>query len=768
MKKSLGKKFGIWMACVLLLLVGCQEEAKDQKDSRSLSKSASEESSEALEILEDVENSDKDNTLDAYMAVTRHALLIEADDKAGGERYVMSVGNAIGQSQGVSCGQHAYGSAENSWRELCIARESGEEIRKRCEYPGGEKMTVYGIGSIWDSNDVLVFAAEPTSDGRHRLSFFDVDETLQIKNEAEVNFFINDEVTYQFAKSCKKDADGRIHVITNIATKDPEIEMIWWFYFVMDETGNKLFEWQDEGLQWPELSFDANGNVILQTRTYHLGRIQPSDRHYLYRWDKDGDGMKLLYEIPVTEENFEWRYYMPSEETVLTVNPKGIYGTREGIEEELYIWGRHGIGVSRIMDLQQTKDGRIQVIYESNDKYWYLSLKETGEKKEVTEVELVTSSSQKDIYQSAANEFNKRFPSYHVSVRDDYDEKLLLTKLIAGDGPVLIDTYLTGFEEQKKLWMPLDNLFTQLGLDGELMEDAVKAGEIDGRLYGVVSNFWIETVVTKIKGSGHWGYKEFLALIKEKPIQAISDHPAGNQGLLLFSDFFNHGLEDNYYLSPEEGLKTDEFLELLDLADEYCANDSLMPMDDSLWPEGGVLCHRVAITKPEYLEAFRMFYGEDVCFVGYPSNEGKGHYLCTISPLTVRNTASVKEKAAALAFIRYLLSEEVQREASKSRNFKFSVRKDVLNAQIRGMEGGTIQYINGYPAIKIKEQPDYEKDEEIFWELIKGSSPKKVFPKELRNVVYGELEEYFGGSISQDMLVDRLKSRIWLYLEEQK
>ncbi len=768
MKKKLGKKFVIW-AIILLLLSGCDSALKAQKDLQASEENFTEKPLEELEILEEVGNAAADNTLDAYMAIARHSLIITADDKAGGENYVWPVGCAIGQSQGVYCGRHAYDTFEKCWNELCIAKNSGADVREKFTYSDEKSMIVWRIGSVWESNDILLFVAETTADDSHRLSFLETDETMQIKRETEVKFFVNDEIRYQFADRCKKDSDGRIHIITNMATKNPNDEFIPWQYYVMDEEGNRLFTWQDEGLFSPELSFDADGNVILHARTYHLGRLLPEDRHYLLRWDEDEGSMKTLVEIPMTDENMEWFISLAEEGTVLTANQKGICRTTDGIEEELYVWSKHGISVSYIHELQQTKDGRMQVIYESNGVYWYLSLEETGEKSEITELELAVSSNMKDVYQSAANEFNKRFPSYHVSVRDDYDEKLLLTKLITGDGPVLIDTYLTGFEEQEKLWMPLDNLFTQLGLDGELVEDAMKAGEINGRLYGVVSNFWIQTVITKEKNSGHWDYEEFLSLVREKPVSAIANYQSGDCGLTLFSDILNHGMEDNYFLSTELGggsFETREFQELLDLAGRYYASSELRPEDEMLWPEGGALCHRVTITKPEELEAYRLFYGEDAYFVGYPSKEGSGHYLCSVSPLTIRNTASVKEKAAALAFLKYLLSEEVQKLASKALNFNFSVRKDILKAQIRGMDGGTVLYMSGYPTIKIPDKPDYAKDEQIFYDLLERATPQKPMPKELRSILYEELREYLDGTITRDALVDHLKKRVGLWLDE--
>lgn len=767
-------KFIVKMVAVvagMILLAGCQKEtSKEGVAALTPEDGISAEVSKEAEILEELKNAEVDNTLDAYMAVAKVSLRIAADDKANGEMTLGEMGSAVGNSRGIYFAKHLYDTAEKSWDEIRYATESGEGISKKFEFAQNGKATPWSIGSIWESDDFLAFITDWSS-GERELAFLELDGELNTKKRIAADFFIREEFRYESALSCKKDRAGKIHAVTNFFTTREDGGLDYWKYYVMDESGNKLFEWHDDALEEPKLIFDAGGRVILQTCTYHLGELDESDMHVLYAWDEGTGEMKTLTEIPMTGENRYWYYAMPEEGVILTVNTKGIYRTRDGIEEELYVWGRHGISVSFVEDLMQTSDGRIQVIYVSNGTRWYASLKETGDKREITEIELAVSASMMQTCQSAANEFNKRYPAYHVSVKDDYDEKQLLTKLIAGDGPVLIDTALTGFEGQEKLWMPLDNLFEQLGMDGDLVEKAMTIGEIDGRLYGVVSSFWIETVVTKAKSSGHWDYEEFMKCVREKPIDAIVNYDAGDKGLTLFSNLLNHGLEDNYFLNVSLGGKSfegREFQELLELAGRYFEREEVKAEDERLWPEGGVLCNRVSITKPEDLEAFRLFYGKDACFVGYPSKDGAGHYLSAVSPLTIRDTASVKEKAAALTFIRYLLSEEVQKEASKGKNFFLSVRKDVLSEQIRGMEGGTVIQKYGYPEIKLKDKLDYETDEKMLYELLDQSAPQKYFPKELRDIIFGELGDYFSGAIAKDALVDHLKNRVGLYLNENR
>ena len=359
---------------------------------------------------------------------------------------------------------------------------------------------------------------------------------------------------------------------------------------------------------------------------------------------------------------------------------------------------------------------------------------------------------------------------FHITVRDDYDEKQLITKLTAREGPVLIDSSILGFEQYKNLWMPLGNLFVQLGIEKELIPNAMKLGEIDGELYGVISNFWIETVITKSVNARHWDYDEFMKLVREKPIKAISNYQNGDKGMLLFTSLLNHGLEDNYFLNKELGGKSfasKEFYALLELAEKYYGEGALGQQDAVLWPEGDTLCHLIDISKPEDLELYKAVYGEELYFAGYPSRQGQGHYLNAMEPLTIRNTAGTKEKAIALTFMKYLLSEEVQKEAGRDHNFFLSVRRGVLGKQVQGVERGMEVTKYGYAPFKIMDDPDTETDEKMLFELIDSSSPRKYFPKELRDIIYGELNEYFEGMITKDALSDHLENRVSLYLNEE-
>ena len=125
------------------------------------------------------------------------------------------------------------------------------------------------------------------------------------------------------------------------------------------------------------------------------------------------------------------------------------------------------------------------------------------------------------------------------------------------------------------------------------------------------------------------------------------------------------------------------------------------------------------------------------------------------------------EKAAAAAFINLCLSYEGQVQAAKDLNFGLSIRRDVLEEQITAMNGDTVAYISGFGETRLGSKLDIDLDREILLDMIEKAKPKKYFPKELRDVIFEELDGYFSGTITEDMLIDNLESRVGLYLGER-
>ena len=136
------------------------------------------------------------------------------------------------------------------------------------------------------------------------------------------------------------------------------------------------------------------------------------------------------------------------------------------------------------------------------------------------------------------------------------------------------------------------------------------------------------------------------------------------------------------------------------------------------------------------------------------------------SPLVVRRTAAEEEKEAAMAFIRLCLSYEGQLRASKDLNFGLSARRDVLEEQIAAMAEDTAVDTLGFGQIVLGDDLDIELDRKALLDMVDKARPLRYFPMELMNIMSEELEQYFSDTITEEMVIDHLESRVGLYLEE--
>ena len=461
------------------------------------------------------------------------------------------------------------------------------------------------------------------------------------------------------------------------------------------------------------------------------------------------------------------------EKTLLYADREGIYHSDlSGKNPELlYSWKNHGIAFEDVSAMQGDGEGQISLIYKDSQGYNYLCLEPTTEEVEIRQITMAVSPGRMSAYLPMAVEFNKQYPGWHIELKSDYEESALLTELIAGKGPVLIDTFLTGFEEQEKLWEPLDDIVEKSDNREELLTNVLEMGKINGTLYGIVTDFGLRTLVTGDPNLKDWDYDALLQCIQDRPeLEAIFNFYGGDFRYYFIINYFCNGMDDTYLFDAETGtmnFDSSEFRKALELAERYCNRAEGVEPGSSL-TEGRVLCNELSIRKPEHLALYRICYGEDANYIGYPTKDGAVCFMESGSnPLAIRRSASEEEKAAAAAFIDLCLSYEAQSRAAKDVNFSLSIRRDVLEEQISAMSKETSVYASGYEQIMLGDKLNIDLDRETLLDMIEKAKPKKYFPKELRDVMYEELDRYFTGTITEDMLIDNLESRVGLYLGER-
>ena len=453
-----------------------------------------------------------------------------------------------------------------------------------------------------------------------------------------------------------------------------------------------------------------------------------------------------------------------------------VYADRNGIylynskfekENTLYEWSMHGQSVSKVYDILMDEDEKVYALVQSEDGPRYYVFEPTVEEREPLIVEFCVSAYGKDKYATAVNEFNRNHPSVIIKMKDDYDETTLLTKIIGGDGPVIVDTSLVNFLELKNYWEPLDSVYQELGITQTLNNAAISLGTIDGIMYGIVTDFAIETLACPFSNQD-LNYETFIT--KTEKTDGNVAVIAEKDRLLLATYIFDHGPNDSYFITETSKGRIVE-VEKLQRLIEYIDSIKSINSEDitkDYYLSGEVLIKPMYIKRPEELIYYKEVYKEKAKLYGYPGKENAVCYLYTPSMLAVSKNTDKKEKEVALAFVKMLLSYEFQSKMATSGRFALSVRTDVLEEQIYAVNKDT--EITGPDGIKIKIgiNPDNLQNKNELYELMQRAIPYPYdYYADYTSVIREEFLEYYDGVISKDMLIDRIRSRIGVYLQEK-
>lgn len=702
----------------------------------------------------------KDNSLDAYSAVVNTPLKVEEPEGAvwGGESSVF-----LGASRAWYFKKHLFDidRVDECWDEVAAVTAGGEKDSKGFF---DRENQVWGAGPVAGTDHYATFHYEE-GEGEKACRYFLVerDENHEAVKELPLDFLDGNDIVdvimnfIDFAVDCR----GTVHFIRYMGEG--------WQYLLISPEGETLAEYVSKGEQFDGLVPLYDGRIAFWTVTGRMEEAQSRQRTLQYLDAETGKPVVLA-----APEKSGHCFTLFDENTLLYANSEGIYRKElsRDSSELLYRWINHGITVGGVPAMQADETGRITVLYESGGDYNYLCLEPTTEEVEICKITLATTDSHSmSFYRPLVAAFNKQYPSCNIQLKGYSDKAALLTELTAGEGPVLIDTFLTGFEEQEKLWEPLDGVLEQLGVTEELVPSAMELGRIDGTLYGIVTNFRLCTLVTGEPDLKDWDYDAFLQCVEERPeLEAIFDFYGGDYGTYFIMSFLSHGIDDTCFWDEEAGtmsFDSSKFRRVLELAKKYCVREEGVQAGRSLL-EGKTLCNELRIRRPEELALCRVYYGEDANYIGYPTKDGSAHFIESGgSPLAIRRTATEEEKVVACAFIDLCLSYEAQAQAAKELNFALSVRWDMLEDQIAAMDEKSRPSLGTLGQITLGDDLNVELDRKTLLDLIDRAKPRKYFPPELRNILFEELGQYFAGDITEDMVIHNLESRVGLYFGER-
>lgn len=748
---------------LVLLLGGCgmQGSGGQQLQEQGTDRQESEEGAETVSVT-DIrtlqELSQRDNSLDVYSAV-RHAILPSERPKAelaGEFPYV-----ALGENSAACYVKYVPMNPEEERKEFAMVTTGGDENMIDLT----EDRFYAGMGTALGKDSYFLYGRSGEV-----YSIFEVDGGMNLLQEIQLDFVGRGEKEFEYIAQLVADTDGRLHAIIEKAKLADE----GWYvteeeyrYCVISAEGELLAEYVTADTV-SNLVPLYDGRVALATKQTNQGRL------LLQCMDVGANRLTTVLDCERELAKFNYYYTLMDENTLVYANAMGIYrrSLSGGEPELLYLWMNHGVTLSSVM-MMQAGENRISLVYRCEKGLGYLCIEPTTEEVELKEITIVVPSYKSDIYRLAVVEFNRRYPACHINMKsyNDNTTDALLTELNAGKGPVLIDALVTGFSDKEALWEPVEEVLQQLGVMDNLVDKAMDQGRINGTLYGVVMDFYLETVVTADKELTDWDYDRFLQLVSErKNLKAVMNSCATQDGWYFIVEFFIQSMEDNYFLDAETAatnFDSEEFRTILHLARDYCERKDFVNAVEGL-EDGQVFCNVITITQPEQLALYRFAYGDRVNYIGFPSKNGARPVIRGGDPMVMRKNATKEEKELAYAFLEILLSEEILSKATDDLNYKLSVRKDVLAEQLAGVGEWDMPYATGFEPISLEGAVDHGKDAELLYGLLEKAEPRTGFPRELYSLIAEEVQSYLEGTVTEEVVIQNLTNRVGLYLEERK
>ncbi|MCL2050624.1 MAG: hypothetical protein FWG91_02670 [Lachnospiraceae bacterium] len=513
-----------------------------------------------------------------------------------------------------------------------------------------------------------------------------------------------------------------------------------------------------------------------------------------FNWKSSGSGSLHLFSG--SDMNYDLLYY----------DLKTLYGYNlsTGISEELLNWSERDI--LNFMAHDYSNLPRIAII---NNDIYLISI-ENGRDGSPTSVILnkiqladpvrLEQSSRKEVKLAALqldqkmieviNEFNISQDEYLIKTEVysndlsfSYDNELILFNmdLAAENGPDIVllnDVMPVESYINKGVFA---DLYTFIDNDHEIsridyLENILTALERNGKLYTIAPLFSISTLAGKTADVGiniGWNWDEYNALLKQKPDDII---PIG-YAFAYFSqtDFLNSILFSNMsnyldYSEMKASFDSPDFIGLLETAAKYPVEGS--NISENSFRTGNPLLLRIDFSMFDNFRIYENYYfGEEISFVGFPSNSGR--HTAGRAEIRFAITANASEKDGAWAFARYLLTDYQDTSGSLLSGNGLPIR---LSSLERLAKAAKVKPVNGEPRVSfIYDGQEWipveignhtDEDNKKIFDLISMVTTFTGNDQQLVNIINEEAGSFFAGQKSAEEVAAIIQNRVNVYLAE--
>jgi len=362
-------------------------------------------------------------------------------------------------------------------------------------------------------------------------------------------------------------------------------------------------------------------------------------------------------------------------------------------------------------------------------------------------------------------EYNLTHEDCRVEVREygqeGFEEGLmrLNAEIVQGNGPDLLD--LSDIDVAPYISLgALTDLYPMMAADAELQPETFVPGilklyEENGHLYGIAPGYRLETIMGKsalLGDPSEWTVEKMNDVIDNLPEGSCFINNLGALGFLRI--VLQRGMDE--YVDWEAAscsFDSNQFRELLQLA-AVMDTFPVFEDDEQAIAEGKLPANRLYVSDvEEYAASSRLFQGEPVVCVGYPSPEGGGALVTPYLPVGI---CRGENQDAAWEFVKSLLSEEFQEEHIR---FNFPLRQDSLQ---KLFEESMTRSTENEPADEAISQEDCDGLHEVIY----SANNSRIFDANIWDIVSEEAEAYFAGEKTLEQVVQIIQNRAEIYIRE--
>lgn len=527
-----------------------------------------------------------------------------------------------------------------------------------------------------------------------------------------------------------------------------------------------------------------------------LGGVQADAQSpfYLYGYDEekqpclwDINGEKQL--LPGAKELDYLAAY--AEGGILCITDRsGIWVMEDGSFQELYHYGDHGYYLDTLYGMCRGEGQTLQILAECDGELLLLTYDLAKRDAVSSKQELTLALTMQNVaLENVIARFNRQNSSYFVKVllpeqgegEDAFCSRVQM-ELAAGRGPDLLA--MDVFPERRIL---VKNGYLEC-LDGQGFEEMdcsdkiLETGRLDGKLYGIPYDFRVDFAAYRASdmvGEDSLTMERLMDKIRSSDAKVLQKFLYGRQIILQYalSDSSNKAYID--WERGESHLTEQPFLELLEFAREYQYNTN---MDNTLqssdvFAETPLYAYGMG-SFASFQDIYNALGTTDIRVLGYPREEGYGIYLST-NVFYVNSQSGQKE--GAVAFLKYLISEEAQ----TSYVLYDTIEDNVSSGEVYWRNASANFPVNQAALetlidYELGEKPDEEwlpeemhtssyadSQREQFAFLIENAQPALDLG-EITAMVEEELDPFFAGSRTAQEVAETLDKRVQLYLDERK